>query len=65
VGGPSGRCMPRKMDSWWLTWTVGGFFGLGIVHEKFFGDAPADLLYGKKIMALYVKWLFPYKLPLA
>jgi hypothetical protein len=44
---------------------VGGLFGLRILHEKFFGDAPADFLYGKKFMALYVKWLFPYKRPLA
>jgi hypothetical protein len=52
-------------------WTVGGFLAswwiadLAIFHEQFFGDAPADFLYGKGSMALYVKWPFPYKLPLA
>jgi hypothetical protein len=52
-------------------WPVGGFLAswwiadLAIFHEKFFGDAPAGFLYGKRFMALYVKWLFPYKLPLA
>jgi hypothetical protein len=44
--------------SWWIA-------DLAIFHEKFFGDAPAGFLYGKRFMALYVKWLFPYKLPLA
>ena len=42
-------------------WTVGGLVGLGILHQKTFGDAPADFLYGKKVMALYVKSRFPCK----
>jgi hypothetical protein len=49
------------MDSWWISWPVGGLFGLGILHQKHFGDPPADGLYGKKFTALYVKWLFPRK----
>jgi hypothetical protein len=46
------------LASWWIA-------DLAIFHEKFLGDAPAGFLYGKRFMALYVKWLFPYKLPLA
>jgi hypothetical protein len=46
---------------------AGGFLcrlvncGLGILHENFLGDVPADFLYGKGFMALYGKRLFPYK----
>ena len=51
-------------DSWWLVdswWPI----GLRILARKFFGDTSADFLYGKNFMALYVKWLFPYKKVLA
>ena len=33
---------------------VGGLVGLGIFHEKLFGDTFADFLYGKNFMGLYV-----------
>jgi len=46
--------------SWWLLCQLVDC-GLGILREIFFGDPPADFLYGKNFMALYVKWLFPYK----
>ena len=48
-----------------LSSPVGGLFGLRILARKFFGDTSADFLYGKNFMALYVKWLFPYKKVLA
>jgi hypothetical protein len=47
---------------------VGGFLrqlvaygDLEFFTQKSFVDTSADFLYGKKVMALYVKRLFPYK----
>jgi hypothetical protein len=67
---PPGRQNPKSsyeahLDSWWLFLASWWIADLAIFHENFFGDAPADFLYGKRFMALYVKWLCPYKVPLA
>ena len=60
-GAAGARCRVAWVASWWpedlavtsrkcqlVAW------GLGIFHEKFFGDTFADFLYGKNSMGLYV-----------
>jgi hypothetical protein len=49
------------MDSWWISWPVGGLLDLEFCAKNFLVTLPQIFCMAKRFMALYVKWLFPYK----